>query len=333
MSNLGLTSANMQFSGSHAGAIEVPNLGLETESSVWSSLFSNVWDTISIKKLPPLELTSTPVAVVDPMAVKRSPASSAVSFVLHAGVISLVAWLALQARNHVIVQPPVKVTHLDITPYIPVTVPVPKAMGGGGGGGVHSVVEASKGHLPPMEKTPTAPPQLLVIDHPKLVADQAVAMPQAVKLPDNNMPTIGVTQSAQVALASQGTGTGSGFGHGSGGGIGAGSGSGIGAGSGGGYGGGVMSVGGGVAAPQVLHAVDPEFTDEARRARYEGSVAIRLIVDATGNPQNIEVVRHLGMGLDEKAIEAVRQYKFKPAMYQGHPVAVRMVVDVAFHLY
>src|ERR1700753_3113122 len=112
MSNLGLTSANLQFNGSQAGAIEVPNLGLETESSVWSSLFSNLWDTVSTKKLPPLELTSTPIAVVDPMAVRRSPASSAVSFVFHAGVISLIAWLAWQAHNRVIVQPPVTVTHL-----------------------------------------------------------------------------------------------------------------------------------------------------------------------------------------------------------------------------
>ncbi len=94
-----------------------------------------------------------------------------------------------------------------------------------------------------------------------------------------------------------------------------------------------MSVGGGVAAPQVIHSVDPEFTDAARQAKYSGVVSIQLIVDTHGNPQAIQVVRHLGMGLDEKAIEAVRQYKFKPAMYQGHPVPVRVVVDVNFHLY
>ncbi|WP_158748706.1 energy transducer TonB [Acidobacterium sp. S8] len=333
MSNLGLTSADLQFSGSNAAAIEAPSILLETDTSVWSSLLSNLGDAFSFKKQPPLELTSTPIAVADPMAVKRSPASSAVSFVLHAGIISLIAWLTLVAHNHVVVQPQVKVTPVDISPFIPITMPAAKAMGGGGGGGVHSVVQASKGHLPPIEKVQTAPPQLLVVDHPKLAAQQAVAMPQAVKLPDSNMPNIGVTQSTQVALASQGSGSGSGFGQGLGGGIGSGHGSGIGPGSGGGYGGGVMSVGGGVAAPQVLHSVDPEFTDEARRARYEGAVSIRLIVDTNGNPQNIEVVRHLGMGLDEKAIEAVRQYKFKPAIYQGHPVAVRMVVDVAFHLY
>ena len=94
-----------------------------------------------------------------------------------------------------------------------------------------------------------------------------------------------------------------------------------------------MSVGGGVSAPQVIHSVDPEFTDEARRAKYQGVVSIRLIVDRQGNPQNIHVARHLGMGLDEKAIEAVRQYKFSPAMYQGHAVPVQMEINVNFQLY
>jgi TonB family protein len=94
-----------------------------------------------------------------------------------------------------------------------------------------------------------------------------------------------------------------------------------------------MSVGGGVSAPVVVHSVDPEFTAEARTANFQGSVSIQLIVDSQGNPQNVRVVRHLGMGLDEKAIEAVRQYRFKPAMYEGHPVAVQLLIDVDFHLH
>ncbi len=94
-----------------------------------------------------------------------------------------------------------------------------------------------------------------------------------------------------------------------------------------------MSVGGGVSAPVVIHSVEPEFTAEARSANFQGSVTIQLIVDSAGNPQNVRVTRHLGMGLDEKAIEAVRQYRFKPAMYEGHPVAVQIVVDVDFHLH
>ena len=94
-----------------------------------------------------------------------------------------------------------------------------------------------------------------------------------------------------------------------------------------------MSVGGGVSAPALVHSAQPEFTQEARAANFQGSVSIQLIVDAQGNPQNVRELRHLGMGLDEKAIEAVRQYRFKPAMYQGHPVAVQMVINVDFHLY
>jgi TonB family protein len=118
-----------------------------------------------------------------------------------------------------------------------------------------------------------------------------------------------------------------------GGGIGAGHGGGLGEGVGGGYGGGVMSVGGGVSAPQLIHSVQPEFTDAARQAKYTGVVEIQLIVDSYGNPQNIQVAKHLGMGLDQKAVEAVQEYKFHPAMYQGHPVPVRLVVDVDFRLY
>ena len=141
-----------------------------------------------------------------------------------------------------------------------------------------------------------------------------------------------MTQSPQIALASQGSGSGSGFGQGGGGGIGSGHGAGVGPGSAGGYGGGIMTVGGGVMAPQVIHRVEPQFSDEARRTKYQGNVSIQLIVDAQGNPQNIRVIRHLGMGLDEKAIAAVRQYKFKPAMFQGHPVPVQIIIDVDFHL-
>jgi TonB family protein len=94
-----------------------------------------------------------------------------------------------------------------------------------------------------------------------------------------------------------------------------------------------MSVGGGVSAPTVIHSVEPEFTEEARQANFQGSVAIQLIVDAQGNPQNVHVTRHASYGIDEKAVAAVRQYKFRPAMYGGHPVAVQIVIDVDFHLH
>ncbi len=215
-------------------------------------------------------------------------------------------------------------------PIPPMTLPVAKAMGGGGGGGAHELVEASKGHIPLVAKTQITLPQIIRNDRSKLEVEPTAM----VKIPDsNNLPNLGMAQSPQIALASQGRGSGSGFGQGLGGGIGAGHDIGAGPGSGGGYGGGLMSVGGGVSAPQVIHSVEPEFTEEARRANYQGNVSIRLIVDSQGNPQDVRLASHLGMGLEQKAVEAVRQYKFSPATYQGHAVSVQILIDVDFHLH
>jgi len=338
LGNSVLTSPNLVPDTNRGGQAPEPALhfaGLDSivEEPIWKTLFAGVADVLFPKKLPPLKLSSTPIAVKDPMAVKRNPASSAVSFVTHAVIIGLILLFTLAQWRERAIQKKMAVTPVDVSPFIPAS-PAKDVMGGGGGGGNHETVEASKGKLPKMSKTPLAPPQILKIDHPKLAVEPAVLMPQQIKLPDNpNMPNIGIPQSPQIALASQGSGSGSGFGHGSGGGIGSGSGGGVGPGSGGGYGGGLMSVGGGVSAPQVLHSVEPEFTDDARRANYQGSVSIKLIVDSQGNPQDVRLASHLGMGLEEKAIEAVKQYKFRAAMYQGHPVSVQILVDVAFHLH
>lgn len=298
-----------------------------------TGLFGNLRDFFFPEKLPPLELVSAPIAVADPMAVKRSPASSMLSFLLHAGIFAALVWFVLQARNHIVTPQKVEVTPVVVPPYLPpVTAPAPQSMGGGGGGGFHQPIEANKGHLPPVEKAPINPPELQV-DHPKLAVAPAVVMPQQIKLPDNSMPNLGIPQSTQVEMKSQGSGSGSGFGQGGGGGIGAGDGGGIGSGTVGGYGGGVMKVGGGVTAPVVIHRVVPEFTDEARRVKFQGVASIGLIVDAQGNPEAVHVVHPLGMGLDQKAVEAVRQYKFKPAMFQGHPVPVQLVIEVDFHMF
>ena len=265
---------------------------------------------------------------------QKDPTSKWASAVIHVVAISAILWLGFKAKNTFV--PPVKSTPLNITLYAPP--PPPKVMplapkqGGGGGGGAHQVVEPIRGNPPKVvaPKMTVNAPQILKVDHPKLAAEPS----EIVKMPENpNLPNLGLSNSAQVSLASQGKGSGSGFGSGLGGGLGMGHGIGAGPGSGGGYGGGLHSVGGGVSAPTVVHSVEPEFTEEARGANFQGSCAIQLIVDAQGNPQNVHVVRHLGMGLDEKAIAAVRQYKFRPAMYQGQPVAVQIIIEVAFHLH
>jgi protein TonB len=92
-------------------------------------------------------------------------------------------------------------------------------------------------------------------------------------------------------------------------------------------------VGGGVSAPEVLFAPEPEFSEEARRSKVSGNVLVYLQVDEQGRPMHVRVLRGLGMGLDEKALEAVRQYRFRPAMENGKPVAVEMNVDVTFNIY
>jgi TonB family protein len=97
---------------------------------------------------------------------------------------------------------------------------------------------------------------------------------------------------------------------------------------------GLERVGGRVSMPVVLKSVQPEYTKAAGNARYEGICLVAVIVDAQGKPQDVKVVRRLGMGLDEKAIEAVKKFKFKPAMKDGKtPVPVRMTVEINFHLY
>jgi len=304
----------------------------DATASTWPTRVPGLRDTYSSTKLAPVEAGSRPMFSTDPLAFKRDRKSSAISFVIHVAAITLLLSLALKSRTSMVLQPNTVVTHMDFKltdPTMPM--PVAKVEGCGGGGGAHEIVQPRRGHLPTIAKAPPiTPPQIIRIDRPKL----AVEPTEVVKMPDNpTLPNLGMTQSPQIALASQGKGSGSGFGQGLGGGIGMGRGSGAGPGTGGGYGGGLMSVGGGVTAPQLMHSVEPEFTEDARRADYQGDVLIKLIVDSQGNPQDVRLVGHLGMGLDEKAIEAVRQYKFRPAMYQGHPVSVQIVIDVAFHLH
>ena len=297
----------------------------------WSTTSSHSPDVSILNQPAQMQAAWQPSFATDLHRVKRDPTSKAISFAFHVVVITLALLLAAKARTIVTQQPTTIKTPLEFNVTIPpITLPVAKAMGGGGGGGAHEVVEASKGHLPTFEKIQLMPPQIMQVDRKKL----AVEPTEQFNITENrSLPNLGVAQSPRILLVSQGRGSGSGFGQGSGGGIGAGSGSGVGSGSGGGNGGGLMSVGGGVSAPQVFHFVEPEFTDDARRANYQGSVSIKLIVDSQGNPQDVRLASHLGMGLEEKAIEAVKQYKFKPAMYQGHAVSVQIVIDVDFHLH
>lgn len=253
------------------------------------------------------------------------------SIAAHVSAFALVALLLAHTRS--VVKPHSTLTQIDVKPFFPISKPAKDAAGGGGGGGAHDLLPAPKGKLPRIAQQPLVPPMLAVNEQPKLAQEPAIMLPKDLKIPDNDMPNLGDPRTNVVAMAASGNGALGGMGTGSRGGIGPGDGNGYGPGRDGGYGGSVYRVGGGVSAPQLVYAPDPEFSDEARRARFQGACVVSLVVDAQGNPQRVRVIRGLGMGLDQKALDAVRNYKFKPATLQGKPVAVEVNVEVTFRIY
>lgn len=85
--------------------------------------------------------------------------------------------------------------------------------------------------------------------------------------------------------------------------------------------------------PEVIYSPEPSFSEEARKAKFQGIVTLWVVVGKDGRPYNIRVGQSLGMGLDEQAIEAVRNWRFRPATFNGQPVATQIAVQVDFHLY
>ncbi len=94
----------------------------------------------------------------------------------------------------------------------------------------------------------------------------------------------------------------------------------------------VFHVGPGVTAPRILYKLEPEFTEAARRAGFQGTLGMNVVVDDTGRVKNVVLVHPLGMGLDESAVSTVSTWRFKPATKDGHPVAVAVYIEVSFHL-
>ena len=302
------------------------------DESLWKSLFRNIDDFFFPKKLPPLVLTSKPVPVRDIWGFYnykgRGAAGSTVIHVLAVAVIIAATYLG---RRIVDVAKP-KETVLLIAPEDLPALPVSKTVsGGGGGGGDRDKLQASQGRLPKQSMQQITPPMAVVRNlQPKLeVAPTIVAPP----LPQPNLADLGDPLSHLPSVPSNGTGYGGGIGSGNGGGVGSGEGPGFGPGHGGGTGGGAFRVGGGVSAPKAIYSPDPEYSEEARKVKHMGTVVLWLVVGPDGKPRDIKVLRTLGLGLDEKAIEAVKNWRFDPAKKDGKPVAVQINVEVNFHLY
>jgi periplasmic protein TonB len=199
---------------------------------------------------------------------------------------------------------------------------------GGGGGGLDPL-PASRGNLPRASlDTQIVPPTVVVRkEMPKLPVDETVVVAPDIKYPQGGQ--IGDPSSPFSRWLSNGPGGPGGIGPGCCGGVGDSVGPHVGSGPPGIYPAGK----GGVTVPQVVYSPEPSFSEEARKSKTQGIVLLLIVVGPDGKPYNIRVQQSLGMGLDEKAIEAVSRWRFRPATFNGPPVATQIAVEVNFRLY
>jgi len=306
------------------------------DDPIWKSLFRNVDDFFFPEKLPPLVLTSKPVPVRDIWGFYNYKGRGAFgSTVIHVLGLAVIVAGTMLGRKIITDIKPQQTVELIAPSDLPVLQPSKSVSGGGGGGGDREKLQATQGRLPKQSMQQITPPVVVVRnEHPKLAVDPTIVIPPQVHLTEPNLPNLGDPLShLPSGPPSNGTGSGGGIGSGNGGGVGSGEGPGFGPGRGGGTGGGVFRVGGGVSAPKIIYQPDPEYSEEARKAKYSGTCMLWLVVGPDGKPRDIRVARTLGLGLDEKAIEAVRTWRFEPAMRDGRPVAVMINVEVSFRLY
>jgi len=307
-------------------------LAPSVEEPWYHSLIQSIKDVVRPPVLPPLEVTSKPIAVKDIWGLYgKDKRSNMMSLAIHGTAVLLLFTVAssktvqmkAKAVFSTLVEP-------DIAPYLGAA--KKQQSGGGGGGGDRSPLPAPKGKLPKASLKQFTPPMVVVNNpNPKLIMEPTIVAPPDTVLPNVNMANYG-DPLAKIGPLSNGPGSGGGIGNGSGGGVGSGRGGGFGPGEGGGVGGGAYRVGGGVSAPVPIFRPDPEYSEEARKAKYSGTVLLQVVVDVDGKTRDVHVVRSLGLGLDEKAIEAVNKWKFRPGYKNGQPVAVRATIEVNFRL-
>jgi len=299
----------------------------ENDEPFYKSLIRNIKETINPPKLPPLELTSKPIVVKDIWGLYGNQKKS---FIMSFGFqICLVLILLFALTTKPVQKAITQVAAIVMPTDVDINM---KQMKGGGGGGDRSPLPASKGKLPKPQVRQFVPPSAVINNPaPKLAMDASILAPPDANLPQINLPNYG-DPLGKLGPPSNGTGSGGGIGSGHGGGVGSGNGGGVGPGSGGGFGDGVYRAGNGVSQPSLISKVEPEYSEEARKAKFQGVVVLQIVVDAKGNAVQPRVVKSLGLGLDEKAIEAVKQWKFKPGYKNGQPVAVAATVEVNFRL-
>ena len=222
---------------------------------------------------------------------------------------------------------------------------LPGPGGGGGGGGLKQRLPPPKAKREgtrridsplPVRETPVIPEPKPTPPEPEPPKVEPEPLPPVeapvVAIAADNQTRPGALEQSQAETPSRGPGEGGGVGSGAGVGLGEGDGSGIGEGSGGGTGGGPYRPGSGVEPPSLLKEFKPDYTEEARRRGVEGDVVMEIVVRRDGSVGDVRVLQGLGHGLDDRAIAAVRRWRFSPAMRRGAPVDVLVEVAMEFKL-
>jgi periplasmic protein TonB len=256
----------------------------------------------------------------------QSVRGPAMSVTIHCAIVALLFLAGTNSNVRQTVQPMLDRIKL-IDPYMS------SAHVGGGGSGDRSPLPASKGRLPRVAPRQFTPPAVVLHNmDPKLPMEPTLVMSADVRLPQLELLALGDPW-GKNGPPSNGTGKGGGMGDGDGTGLGPGKVRGVGPGEGGETGGyGLHGFTGASTAPVVLYQVEPEFSEEARKAKLQGVVMLYAEVDTNGRLRNIRVTRSLGLGLEEKAIEAVKQWRFRPGYRDGKPVVAGAAIEVNFHL-
>jgi len=253
--------------------------------------------------------------------------TQAIALAVHAGVIALliVPFITNMMPSTTQAKNKVDITPIDISPYMAKLPAGTKQAGGGGGANDHTNTPVNKGRPPRFTMTQFAAPTLHPNPQPKLPMEATLLGPPDLKIA-STLTGLGDPLAA---------GPGDSLGHGSGTGIGSGTGGGLGPGSGGGTGGGAFQAGvNGVGMPSCFYAPQPPYSDEARKAKYSGTVLVDAVVTADGRITQMRVIKSPGLGLDETTMNTLRTWRCKPANGpNGKPVPVQVPFEVTFRLY
>ena len=247
------------------------------------------------------------------------------SVLLHAAAIGLILFSTAGTNPPIALMRPMLLAARDL-------VFLPPSADHGGGAGQSQTAPPQRGHLPrPAPRVFTPPVVEIRNPDPKLSIEPAILAPS-----DTVMPVVNVEQwgapAGILGTSSGGPGSGDGIGTGIGGGVGPGRGPGAGPGTGGVGGPGIEAARGVFTAPVLLVKTEPAYSEEARKGKVQGTVILLIEIDASGRPRNIRVRRPLGFGLEERAVEAVGRWRFRPAYRNGKPVPCSAEVEVNFRL-